>query len=334
MLSRSRSRRSSFAYAYSTTATPTFELDTITPGTPLPCSPPPPPPTDPEGLWVIRAPEWSWTPRHPSTPSMSLTPPPEDALYPPSLYNTCAWTPLQSARCVRTGREQLPVRQTYVFNNDAATRHPGCLACSDGYAAWVRESLRESWGVVESEMDEMCSGVVGLGLDEQRGWGLHARVWHHSLGNCVCKELEGWYPPEHTPGQGHDDDEEEGEEGYEEVLDAMRQPGYEGLSDHDDGCSASASEWDELRTPADGGALYMDLPPAQDGKPAPTLAMETTPAAAAVVNPEEEANGSSPVISSKSLLSRGPSSALSPKTTRWMDLDDEDLEELPDLSDW
>ncbi|KAG8859068.1 hypothetical protein FRB96_004638 [Tulasnella sp. 330] len=336
MLARSRSRRSSFAYANSTPTTSTPDLNTVTPTTPLPSSPPPQP-TDPEGLWAIRAPEWSWTPRHPSTPSMSLTPPPEDALYPPLLHNTYAWTPLQSARCIRTGREQLPVRQTYVFNNDAR-RHPECLTCSEGYSGWVRESLRESWGVCEDEMDEMCSGVVGMPVDDQRGWGLHARVWQHSLGNCMCKELEGWYTPEHTPGQGqhHDDDEEgeeEEEEGYEEILDAMQQPGYEGMmNDTDDTCSAS--EWDELSTPA-GGAAELDLPD-QDDKPVLTLAMEIA-SATVFVNPEEEVDRSSPVISSRTLLPLGSLSSMtasSPKTPRWMDLDEEDLEELPDLSDW
>ncbi|KAG9028914.1 hypothetical protein FRB95_005912 [Tulasnella sp. JGI-2019a] len=333
LLARCRSRRTSFSYTHSGTPTgtsPTPELNTVTPTTPVLSSPmeqAAPPPTDPEGLWSIRAPEWSWTPGSPSVPSMTLIPPPEDAFYPAPLHNTYAWTPLQSALCPRTGREQLPVRQSYVFNNDGG-RHPGCVTCTPDYAAWVKESLKESWGIIESE--DMCSGVLDMTADEQSGWGLHARVWQHTVGSCVCKELEGWYAPEHTPGQDvHEEDHED--EQYEEVADAMTEHGYDTASGISDDCY-SVSDHDELRTPA-GGATYMELPAEKDTlQSVMALTMEMN----AFVDSEEAVTlQSSPVISKSALPCGTPSSPLSsPKTPRWMDLDEDDLEELPDLSDW
>lgn len=335
ILARSRSRRCSIY----TSPAQLIANAASAPSTPAPFEALPP--TDPEALWCIRAPEWSWTPAPTLTelvPSISLTPPSDEDDF---QSNADPWTPLQSALCPRTGKELLTVRTSYVFNNPRP--HAECVACGDGYAEWVRDALREGWGV-EGSVEE----VLGMEVDHQRGWGLHAKVWAYAVGSCVCREVQGWYTPEHVPGQDEEEEEEHGDGEMEAPEDAEGGWYYEHeevYTGHacesgyasDDGSSTSTNgvDW-EVNTPV-GISGYASLP---------EMSLADELAAAADVNvtsvvevhseDDEDEEFAVPGVTSKSpYTSQSDVFFDSPtaKTTRWMDLADED-DELPDLTGW
>ncbi|KAG8985983.1 hypothetical protein FRB90_004319 [Tulasnella sp. 427] len=180
---RSRCRRSASASKSATT----------TAGAHIPPpSPAPQPHIDPEGFWLRREYEWSWTPESPSTsiklvvPSIVLTPAPaNDENTFDALAYTRVWTPLQSTYCPITSRSLLTVPECFVLRSDIPMHQPECVACAEPTQLKFRTACENELGMTADELTTLC-------VDEQRRRGLHGKMWSSYVGTCVCAEWKAY----------------------------------------------------------------------------------------------------------------------------------------------